>query len=1544
MPQNPEIVINSDDKVQSQYTYIQATGSNGNDGSTKGIHLRWDFRGTLGDNHLPKGNPASTYPTSSRFHKPNDFVKVFKTQYIKKYPAIVDFTNNVPDRINAGVVREWEFDIQVNAIAAETVITTIVIRFSNIYGYNSILVNYNPLTQPFEFLREYSMLPTGHIEVEAKDKYCFAVTFGMIHIDETDQGELKTETISAIDNKEKVISCRKTFNVEPYSGPGDQLPLVENTAFLNNKGSINRLEVENIKYVRFSYQNISPYQISVETYHDFITGTNNEVENFWEEIGHFALTEYDSVAYERLEGPAGTNWNIHNSWPRFVNGLAVDVSNYREKWLDSAGMEEKIKQGVQTYLQNSTDVNPLANVVVPYEEVDNLANTEISYLEMLKLVSFDFHIARMLGLGYIDEMPSSPATKKYIYLMLYETTASLDEEPVANVSHFYMTMPTSKEDSCLPDVPELNPVEYGLYVPASPIPIQLTDDFGYLPYHDIRYVRLFRNIILHDLPYSSIFYQNTDEFCSRGKTETIFYGLEYRLQGASWLPNLSFNSENNEVIPVPNHIGNCAIFTHAETEEGIHEYAIYGINWFSRPSSLSDGVATDLTEFPLRNTLLPPSNFAVQLIQKEQPRVFTTIDEQAMLSVINPSNNEDNEILVRATFYWNHLHHMGYQFDDPNLETFKLKADQIQLFYRQNIPAATRGIIMDVIDFSDNLVEVITGPYNDNTQSPPVTYTPTIISGVQYGSFKSDEKSYKIESIQNLGGDQIKFTLHKIFETELEENLDENDNPTDEFSAAQTAILPNTGDYFSIVEDISNPDSSTWPKKLVEKIDIVHFETVLKEDGTVLATPHIHTETRTGMEGQDSTLIIGGIFEKTNITELLDKDTNGNFIPGSRTGVFEIEFTGNPLSNHPQANVEWYKGTVRIKYNPDLSLNPNYNDPSTGYELDLEEKKVLEVINIDTSGPNLILTVVDSTFDVDPTTYDILGAYQPIMTGADVLVNFHPGYRAYFYHETGFDKPEILPNLSEGTRNSFMGANSIDLSENMESKVSSPALLMALEIIAPLPPAEPSGPIFATRPDFYGKSSYTFDTQVVHNTTRKPYSLIFYRANERSVLDVLYKQTTVANKLADIEALSEADKVFMNDYWYALVNVQVNPSGHPNEGQFADPLEGTSNAGIFQFPLPDNNQYVDPITGSKPFEDLTSITDENAVRMAIQGVFLPLTEQPVIYDQINHPGKQTRKSEPVFYDEEGRRLAPTDSRYDPFPMVVRYEKGDGQHWMVRFSDYTIDGASTSIYFYYAIEMTNRMQLGEPSTIAGPVHLINAFPPEKPVIRKAKTTLDNPVLDISVSVKLEINKYLSADKISGVQIYRATNPLDAKTVRTMKLVKTIEQDLQEIPPILFEDIQEQIIDDFSDLVIPPFGDTLFYRLVALRRVTNEQGQEENVPSEPSDLSLASIVDVINPEAPDLSYETGEIINPNILPEVVLKWNKTVHNGKYYLYKMNSVGNWGLVDTIVTNDKNVFFEIGNVEKADEDGNTIYSRYKVGVENTSGLLNLTDKELTI
>ena len=44
--------------LQSPDLYCQSAGSDGSDGSSAGLHLRWTLLGDLGTNHLPKGDWA----------------------------------------------------------------------------------------------------------------------------------------------------------------------------------------------------------------------------------------------------------------------------------------------------------------------------------------------------------------------------------------------------------------------------------------------------------------------------------------------------------------------------------------------------------------------------------------------------------------------------------------------------------------------------------------------------------------------------------------------------------------------------------------------------------------------------------------------------------------------------------------------------------------------------------------------------------------------------------------------------------------------------------------------------------------------------------------------------------------------------------------------------------------------------------------------------------------------------------------------------------------------------------------------------------------------------------------------------------------------------------------------------------------------------------------------------------------------------------------------------------------------------------------------
>jgi hypothetical protein len=62
-------------------------------------------------------------------------------------------------------------------------------------------------------------------------------------------------------------------------------------------------------------------------------------------------------------------------------------------------------------------------------------------------------------------------------------------------------------------------------------------------------------------------------------------------------------------------------------------------------------------------------------------------------------------------------------------------------------------------------------------------------------------------------------------------------------------------------------------------------------------------------------------------------------------------------------------------------------------------------------------------------------------------------------------------------------------------------------------------------------------------------------------------------------------------------------------------------------------------------------------------------------------------------------------------------------------------------------------------------------------------------------------------------------------------------------------------------------------------------------------------------------------------------------------MTSSGNWTKVGELKSNDNQLSFSYPeDLIKIDSDGNEIYHRFRVDVQNSSGLLNLETKELTI
>ncbi len=1865
---------------QSPYSYLQAAGSEGTDGSAPGIHLRWDFLRQLGSEHLAKGKlsgSAGPYPSTSGFNKNNDYINIYRVAYKKEFVVTLDFSSAPKSIKDSGDKKIWFYTGFTPVTFDPSNLTDVQVRFKDANEYDAIRLTIDPSVNPLAFIQSYS----GVIEVETINKLMFKGFFELGIVDPSDEefAYFDSDAVSMIhdsfdassDLDKYFVSCRKRLK---------RLDSSEKRSFI----------CENIAYFRFKSKNLFVKRLVLSTYQDHVIGENGEKEasGSFELIDKFSihdgLSDSDALVFTRLEDTS--KYLIDKRWPKFNNTnlstgeFTVKVQNYKDKWLDAEGL----KPAVITYLDLSK-TDPKAVTYLPSEDPDDQAMSEVSYLDMLKMVSLDFHAARMLGLGHIDlskgtmpgvkdggvatstvinyinnpfnssssvrtyllgkkpnsdavliaainriipldgahlrdilmatsllsdavliamlnrtiplsavriqeiliansplsdtvmqavinkylivppanleavlavnaplseeillalvnrtiplpfdsmqrimiansplsdkvltallnrplpilpanvlaiflkNTPISPAVEsvlrskswismsiideiqrskfvagrynpsQFIYVMEYVTEVALEKVvPVQVTTHLFMSLPTSRKDYRLPPAPVLQDISYGLFIDNKTVnPTQITDDEGYTPFADERFVNLKREPFQFESPFDE-FFESKREYCICDQSLPIGYGIEYKLDTETDFRKPEINHDISffdpsglpETIFVPD-TGNEMVFNHQEKQEGIHEYALYSVNWFSRVSPISNKQTTDYTKFPKRNTLLPPFNFAVQLIQQEEPLIFTTQSEQDRLTILP----EPDKTLVRATFDWNYNHIKAYEF-----------GDYAEFFFRPNPPLGTKGKITSVNQLSDNQIEVETGVFFIASTNTPQFIQPKIhpddVNRFIGSLFTANKKTFIVRQVISSGiGENPKFILDQIRDTSSTDL--NNDNI---FTVTEQFISPQEGAVFMVVENLS--EASNWDLALNEKVYLEPFHTLktikvvgagtvanngtytvdnvqlsgsttkikVKEniassagvpgniifpkrvkvisassgiftvegnvstqltvgtivtinasnglDGqftvlsvatsgtntnvavlepfvaihqsfylsfnrTIAATSlnpgtktitvagdlteeiiPVHNEIITHSDGTQQTINVGGIYSGATIIEFEDKDSSGNEIPGSRTGVYEITFDNFQLSDHIQENVEWYKGIVRIL--EDSSFLPTSLEP----DRTIPEQKVLQVWNIDRSGGTLKLLVFDSSFQAD-SAYNPIDSYVPILSGTGKWVNFHPSYRTYLFADTNgsvhFDAETILPSVGEGSRQSFMAVRSVDINESPEltSYIATPVVLLAQEISEPLAPGIPKGPAYATRPDFYGKSTYTFDVSVDTSGGRTPHMLVFYRANERRILDQLYKPETVRSILTELETLEPDDKLFFNDRWNDLVNGVTD-----SDDSFKEYIIGG-----FRFPIPDNEKYSIPrISVSTPaiypFDGVTlpgTITD--IIQQAIEGGFLPLTEQPVLFDYLQ-TGKQTSGRTPRIRNNDGQLLHPTDPDFDPVPMAVKYAE-DGETY-VRFTDYTLDGAAKNFYFYFGTELSNQLKVSQRSAISGPILLVNTSPTEDPTIKKVTSQLANAALSLPTAVRFEINNYIPAEGIKKLEIYRVNNPSDALSVRTMSLAKVVN-------------IGDEVTDDFSDVSFPLYGDPLFYRIVALREITNENEEIEYVPSKASNVVLTNVVDTQNPAAPILRSINGNATSTE-LEDVILKWNSTCYNGTYALQKLNESGNWVEIYKVKSNDETLqyppldssespdftnFLATELLPRQDGDGNNIYHRFRVQVENSSGLFNLNNFELTL
>lgn len=1145
------IPITDKTSLQSPNFYLQTAGSTGQD-SSKGIHLRWVFAGALGDKHLPKGDYAGN---NYNFNKPDgDFVEIYRSLY-SKYQFTLDL-NQAPQTVN-DAQKFWLYKFNNDT-------RIFYVYFRNSIRYNQVRANINPLLNPTHFIEEYG---DELIEVENKRELFFASEITVLNI--TGNSQLKTEMLSVKENiifTPKILGYRKTYK----------------SAELNNV----RLVSENGRSIRFRTTNCKVLQIQFEFYSDYINAQNTA--DGWQLMGEYALTLDDSVAQGLLEPELDS---VNGKWLRYNDNAYVNTSNYIHKWNAPVNKpwERNIKQVVQNYIDLSEDLdNPTAletldinlaesglDIITIDQSEPDEGQTQISNLDMLRIASYDYHIARMLGLGVLD-LESTIFEGEFIYVARYVTHGDLqDGEEAREVHHLSMSIPTSLTDERLP-----LPIDLSQLVPGLPSSNDetseanpLTDENGYSFDGKKRYVSIFSEE-LEENQFNPSFYNETNDFDSTKNTYPVYAGLEYRLVelGATdnmiWhKPELSHDkeylniddtsTESFEVLPIPIPENNKPLYVHQQTKSGKYFYEAYCINIFSR--SFRSNVELDIeTQIKPNNFLLPPTNTNALLIRNESPLMFSSQHEQDLLSAIQNSD----KTLIRLSFdYHSNQELINYQIptetslsDDDYLtdpETLypdedEVFADEIEIFFRNKTPQTISAkVIGQPQDHPTNqLLSVITtGDYFQSSTGETLVseFPPGTNAGHFIGSlFLVDNESYIIHQISETANG-LEFTVYK---KEVSNGIVMNSVPTINSQNLQSPQVSGDG-YFTVVENMQN--QSNWgeitnPHTL--KVKIGEIDEALNPEDTLpnLSIWPIHREliTLTKNDGNIYKYIekTRGIWGDAIIEPILEdfqfQTSDGSIIDveNQHRGLYKITFNDYKLAQHSQFNtndfsVEWFGGVIRL-------LTESIFD--SGQLTDSrKEFKVFRIEEVGTSN-NLIVYInyPNFTMNDDGTPSD---SNDFIITGTNIEVNYYPGYKVYLYHslQHGLTEEIILPAEGEGNRNSIFGLRSVDNDNSYpngvlyKSKFTPPVVMFAQERIEPMTPEKPKGALYATRPDFYGRSTYTFTTK--YQDQHKPYSVLFYRADNQAFLNALYNANTIKSIKEELDLLGGNEEEYFTNRW-----------------------------------------------------------------------------------------------------------------------------------------------------------------------------------------------------------------------------------------------------------------------------------------------------------------------------------------------------------------------------------------------------------------------------
>ena len=1594
------ITIDENTLLQSPNFALQAVGSQGTD-SLKSVQLRWMLAGNLGAKHLPKGNLASN--NTNNYNQPNDFVKIYKTPYIKT-SVVLDLTN-IPS-VAIDDEQYWIYKLNNSVFRNNEIIPGFQVKqrmmyvyFRNQKKYNEIRQTINPFNDPQKFIEIYG---ENIIEIECKEYLFFGVS---PKTNKLNTGNLYLEILSVEENKPvtpKYLSYRKVITPAEIQS--------------------SKILAENARSIRYKKQGISIYSFEFEFYSDFILASSYL--NSWQLIGNYGLTNTDSL--EILNEILG---DINGKWLRYNDEEYVNKVNYIDKWnyISQGEMDFKrgIKQTVERYITLSNDANnPRALEYLdinfsntnedPQESGDDSEKTEISHLDLLNIAASDYHIARLLGLGTLDISSEILNGEEYVYLSEYKTLKDPQNE---NINKFYrilsMSLPTSINTERLPLPIEIYELRKGMpKPPGEDIPV-LYDDEGYTYDGKNRFISII-NKPVPSLEINPSFFPNQEYWDASLFTFPIYAGLEYRVEtetstGTDWQkPELShdedyLNVNSNgmetyfETIPIilPEESDD-PLFVHRQTISGNYFYSTYGINIFSRVAS-GNIIKNIVTQIKPKNTLLPPSETKVWLIQPENPLMFTSQFEQNKYNEIT----NDDKTFVRLNFGYNTVQDMiTYSIpadsaindedyitkpEDYFPDKYDIFANHIEVYFRKDTPKTISARLYEISDDTDNLCIVFKTKeyYLASTGETLYSVLPqgTTVQNFIGSIFAVNDKSYVIKNIVS-GTDGLIFTVYK--EEISQTILAGGEIPVS--SGSLTTPVTSGNDLFAVMENMQSV--AVWGNKNPNPFKVqLPFSQVYRE-------------------------IISEINENGKIQKYLEK-SRGYWIgakidkfleDGIHKGIYEIIIPdmnlGTSVENSENAFLEMNNGSVRIFRNNSILNNTA-----------VKTRDVFKVIGTKTQedGTN-ILYVYDTDFEFDDDGNPIINPEKELQIGENIKINYYPSYFLYLYKNPANDltSETVLPAGNEIVKYSIFGLRTVD-TDNFDvngnvykSRFSTPAVMLGQKIIAPAQPEQPKGSLYATRPDFYGRSTYSFTTKF----KQQPYSVQFCRTDNNALLNALYEIETVQEIYENLNDLGGNDEIYLANRWNNFFDFDYlkSPQSGGVYGTYPPEIQN------YNFPLPNKTAFFEGInnfikahnknTGqSVPFINQTNYgtlklndiiipeiagTNEailliDFIKEVIDYTFVPLTEIPIIYQYVkSYPDLPVDKKQNIR-DKNGYLLNPNDAEFSMAPMMTILNETEN---ITLFTDFTLNGTTDNLYFYASREIGSLMKTGELSEVLGPVKLVSSNPPEAPKILSGLPVLENKVLEINPKIKIDIHSYPDFAGIKKINLYRANNRLDAESILSMKHIK--QSDVSEIQ------INEQTIwtlyDEFEDFEQIPYGDMFYYRITAEKQIQyadsqiNADGSQDIIidyaPSRASKILALMLVETDNPDAPVLKGSGTRPADADFVNNIILSWNTTCYKGIYHLYTMSSQGNWKEIARLLTNKTNdkvrlqvyeeniwtdkdmldiidgkislslelIGAQYNQLSLFDENGNRTYYHFKAVAENTSNMFSTQENILTL